>query len=111
MGRSDDERWISLEQDLLADLEIFMIPNAKSLSTIMNLHFPEALAISYINFYIVVEFKKVDDEQHNKRLETLPHAIARVEVALRYHNGLIHGQELKRLKQPGPRNNTMTPTM
>jgi hypothetical protein len=50
MGCSEDKRWLSLEQNLLADLKIFVIPKAKTLSTIMNQHFPEALAISYINY-------------------------------------------------------------
>ena len=68
----------------------------------MNQHFPEALAISYINHRIVVEFKEINDEQHKKRLDSLPRAISKTEVALRYHNGPIHGQELKRLKEPNP---------
>ena len=102
MGRSEDKRWISLEQNLLADLKAFVIPKAKTLSTIMNQHFPEALAISYINHRIVVEFKEINDEQHKKRLDSLPRAISKTDVALRYHNGAIHGQELKRLKEPNP---------
>jgi hypothetical protein len=102
MGRSEDKRWISLEQNLLADLKVFVIPKAKTLSTIMNQHFQEALAISYINHRIVVEFKEINDEQHKKRLDSLPRAISKTEVALRYHNGPIHGQELKRLKEPNP---------
>ena len=95
MGRSEDKRWITLEQNLLSDLKVFVIPKAKTLSTIMNQHFPEALAISYINHRIIMEFKKINDEQHQKRLDSLPRAISKTEVALRYHNGPIHGQELK----------------
>jgi hypothetical protein len=102
MGRSEDKRWISLEQNLLADLKVFVIPKAKTLSTIMDQHFPEALAISYINHRIVVELKEINYEQHKKRLESYPRAISKTEVALRYHNGPIHGQELKRLKEPNP---------
>jgi hypothetical protein len=102
MGRSEDKRWITLEQNLLSDLKVFVIPKAKTLSTIMNQHFPEALAISYINHRIIVEFKKINDEQHQKRLHSLPRAISKTEVALRYHNGPIHGQELKGLKEPNP---------
>jgi len=108
MGCSEDKQWIFLEQNLLADLKVFHIPKAKTLSTIMNQHFPEALAISYINHWIVVEFKEINDEQHKKRLGSLPHAISKAGLALRYqsyYNGLIqwiHGQELKRLKEPNP---------
>lgn len=102
MGRSEDDEWLSLEQNLLADLNAFVIPKAKTLSTIMNRHFPEALAISYINHRIVVEFMEINNEQHKKRLQSLPYAISETEVALRYHNGPIHGQELKRLKKPNP---------
>jgi hypothetical protein len=68
----------------------------------MNQHFPEALAISYINYRIIVEFEKIDDEQHKKRLDSLPRAISNTEVALRYHNGPVHGPELKCLEDSNP---------
>ena len=68
----------------------------------MDQHFPEALAISYISHRIVVEFKELNFKQHRKRLESLPRAIGDTEVALRYYNGPIHEQELKRLKEPNP---------
>jgi hypothetical protein len=75
---------------------LHVIPKAKTLSTIMNQHFPEALAISYIDHRIVVELKEINDEQHKTRLDSLPRAILNTEVALRYNNGPIHGQQVER---------------
>lgn len=45
-GNAVDNRWISLEQDLLADLTIFVIPKTQTLSAILNEHFPDAYAPS-----------------------------------------------------------------
>jgi hypothetical protein len=68
----------------------------------MKNHFPDALAVSYINFQLFVELEEVDLDEHIKRLEFLPQEIADCEVALRYHNGSLNGRELKRLKEPNP---------
>jgi hypothetical protein len=51
---------------------------------------------------IIVEFKKINDEQYKKRLDSLPRAISKTEVTLRYYNSPIHGQELKCLKELNP---------
>lgn len=100
-GRDMDNQWVPLEDNLYADLEPFVIPKTETLSAIMNQHFPQALAISFINHRIVVELEEVSPEEHWKRLGSLPCEISET-VALRYHNGLIHGQELKRSKEPNP---------
>jgi hypothetical protein len=86
MGQSEN-RLILLEQDQLDDPKIFVIPKTKTLLTIMKQHFWDALAISYIDHQIVVELKEIADEEYKKRLGSLPHAIAKTEVGLRYHNG------------------------
>ncbi|ELR08141.1 hypothetical protein VC83_08911 [Pseudogymnoascus destructans] len=71
--------WISLDQELLADLDVLVISKAKTLSTIMNDHFPDALAISFISHQILIEL-----------IET--------KVGLRYYNDPIHGPGVKRPK-------------
>lgn len=68
----------------------------------MHQHFPDALAVSYISHQIVVELEETSLEQYIKRLRLLPNSIMGTEVGLRYHNGLINGQEMKREKQPDP---------
>lgn len=101
-GSETDGPWVYLEDDLLDDLKPFVIPKAKTLSRIMHQHFPNALAVSYISHRIVVELEETSIEEYIKRLKSLPNAIAGTEVGLRYYNGLINGQEMKREKQPDP---------
>ncbi|OBT49394.1 hypothetical protein VE00_00474 [Pseudogymnoascus sp. WSF 3629] len=64
--------WISLDQDLLAEIDVLVIPKAKTLSTIMNDYFPDALAISFISHQILIELIEVTFEEHYRRLAHLP---------------------------------------
>ncbi|OBT69820.1 hypothetical protein VE03_00967 [Pseudogymnoascus sp. 23342-1-I1] len=91
---------ISLNQDLVADLEPFVIPRAKTLSAIMNENFPDAFAISFVSHQIIIELKKVTLDEHCKRLGlgSLPIWISGTDVVFRYYNGPIHGRELNRPK-------------
>lgn len=98
LGNPMDIPSISLSQDLLADLDVFVIPKAKTLSAIMNEHFPDAFAISFVSHQIIVELMKVTDEEHWKRLTSLPVWFLETDVGLRYYNGPIHGRELDRPK-------------
>ena len=95
MGQGGNAPWISLNRDL-ADLDVFVTPKAKTLSAIMNEHFPDAFAISFVSNQIIIELMKVTDEEHWKRLDYLTVGFSGTDVALRYYNGPIHGRELDR---------------
>ncbi|OBT74295.1 hypothetical protein VF21_07380 [Pseudogymnoascus sp. 05NY08] len=69
---SMDIPWISLDQNLLADLDVLVIPKAKTLSTIMNEHFPDALAISFVSHQILIELIEITFDEHCGRLANLP---------------------------------------
>ncbi|OBT96851.1 hypothetical protein VE01_05537 [Pseudogymnoascus verrucosus] len=88
--------WIWLDQNLLAELDVLVIPKAKTLSTIMNEHFPDALAISFISHQILIELIEVTFEEHRRRLEYLPGGVWDTNFGLRYYNGPIHGPGVKR---------------
>ncbi|OBT54198.1 hypothetical protein VE04_06509 [Pseudogymnoascus sp. 24MN13] len=90
--------WISLDQDLLAELNVLVIPKAKTLSSIMNEHFPDSLAISFISHQILIELIKVTFGEHCRRLAYLPGGFWDTNVRLRYYNGPIHGPGAKRPK-------------
>ena len=47
---------LQLQEELLSDLKLFVIPKAETLSKIMAWHYPDAIAISYVNDRIIVEF-------------------------------------------------------
>jgi hypothetical protein len=96
-----DNQWVLLLDNLYTNLEPFVILKTKTLLAIINQHFLQALAISFINHRIVVELEEVSPEEHWKQLGSLPYKISEI-IALRYHNGLIHGQELKCLKELNP---------
>jgi hypothetical protein len=90
--------WISLDQDLLAEIDVLVIPKAKTLSTIMNDYFPDALAISFISHQILIELIEVTFEEHYRRLAHLPTGFWDTNVGLRYYNGPIHGPGVTRPK-------------
>lgn len=92
---SMENPWISLDQDLLADLDVLVIPKAKTLSTIMNEHFPDALAISFVSHQILIELIEVTFDEHCRRLAYLPGGFWDTNVGLRYYNGPIHGPGVK----------------
>lgn len=66
-------------------------------------HFTEAIALSFINHTIVVELPQTTRELHNERLQHFPVRITDSDVPLRFKNGVLHGQELKRSKTPCPK--------
>lgn len=93
-----------LEEVLLDSLKLFVVPEAKTLSRILRQHFPDALAISYIKYRIIVELEETSPREYEKRLALLPNAIIETEVGIRYNYGLIviNGKEMRLLKQPDP---------
>jgi hypothetical protein len=93
---------LQLQEELLSDLKLFVIPKAETLSKIMAWHYPDAIAISYVNDRIIVEFPERPWEDFVKKLGSLPGDIAYNEVQLQFHNGPIHTQELARVKEPKP---------
>lgn len=66
----------------------------------MKEHFPDALAISFISHQILIELIQVTDEEHWRRVNSLPRGFFDTDVALRYYNGPIHGRELHRHPKP-----------
>lgn len=102
IGDCVDNHWVDLEQDQLDDLTGLAFPKAETLATIMDQHFPEALAISFLTNTIVVELKHLTDAEHMERCLHFPQLFAGTDVCLRYHNGPLHTQEPKRSKEPDP---------
>jgi hypothetical protein len=97
MGQcADDENgWLWLEDAVKADLKPPAMPEAETPLRILEKHFEEEVAISYINYSIVVELKKMAVEQHKERLCSLPHLIGEIDVGLSYHNGAILRPDVK----------------
>lgn len=85
-----------MKQDLLDGLKLWVVPKTETLSAIFNTHFKPmgASALSYFNERLVVEFQKTTKRVWLKQLRSLPYAISKSEVPLRYSNGLIPGPGL-----------------
>ncbi|KFZ17188.1 hypothetical protein V502_04695 [Pseudogymnoascus sp. VKM F-4520 (FW-2644)] len=88
MGQGGNAPWISLNRHLLADLDVFVIPKAKTLSAIMNEHFPDAFAISFVSHQIIIELMKVTDEEHLKRLDYLTVGFSGIQVKRQQDTGV-----------------------
>jgi hypothetical protein len=89
-------------EDLAEDLKIFNIPRTETLCTLMDRHFPYALAVSYLIDMILIELPEVPLSEHCQRLQELPGYFEHEGPALRYTNGLRSSREHKRLIQPEP---------
>ena len=69
----------------------------------MHEHFPEALALSFVNNEYLVELQELPMKEHIERLRNLSGLFQHYDMLLMYYNGLrITGQEHTRLKQPMP---------
>jgi len=99
MGNGDD---IAIDNALAADLWPYHMPKDETLLGIATQHFPDAVAISFISQYLIVEFAEESRESWYGRLEKLPTGFHDVGIALSYSNGNLITQELNRLGNPKP---------
>jgi hypothetical protein len=69
----------------------------------MREHFPDALALSFINNEFLIELPELPIKEYWMGLTNLPGRFWHTEVLLMYHNRFrITGQQNKRLKQSMP---------
>jgi hypothetical protein len=85
-------RTIWLNDKLVDDLKLFVLPKSTTLSTILHEYFPDAIAVSYINDSIIVELLPTSEATYRIKLHSLPQGIES-KVALKFHNGPIHMQD------------------
>jgi hypothetical protein len=98
-GQIDYDKFIEVDESLEAGLKPAALPKPETLLKLLEVHFPNAVAISRIFSSIVVEF---DPETWKKTLESLPCAFRGLPFDLAYTNGMIANAEFKRLKRPRP---------
>ncbi|CZR58617.1 uncharacterized protein PAC_08509 [Phialocephala subalpina] len=90
--------WLKLEQNIVEDLKQYRVPKSKTLSTILTQCSPDALAITFINHTIVVEFETTTYDEYRKTLVGKPHKIAWTDVGLRYHNGEYREEDFTQVR-------------
>ncbi|KAI4125324.1 MAG: hypothetical protein LQ347_005418 [Umbilicaria vellea] len=94
--------YITIEEELAADLQVFHMPKDNTLLRVATQYFPDASSISFISHSIIVEYPKQDDQSWYNRVENLPSGFQNTGVSLRFSNGPLVTAELKRLRAPKP---------
>ncbi|RFU35061.1 hypothetical protein B7463_g1299, partial [Scytalidium lignicola] len=79
---------LDIEDDLADDIRINHIPRTETLCRLVREHFPDALAISFIDNEILVELSELSVNEHIERLGTLPGRFRHTPVRILYRNGL-----------------------
>jgi hypothetical protein len=95
---------LELEDDLAEDIRKYHIPKTETLCRLKREHFPDALALSFVDHEILVELPEIPISEHGERLQKFPGRFGHDDgPSLFYYNGVrFTGQQNKRLKQPMP---------